>query len=149
MARRLPPIARYSRGYDGISSCRLRWGVALGLVSSESWRRSSGGGRGLGMEAKAERPNDLQDRGKLRAPIAAQRLVERLAGQSCLLGELGHAASAGDHAQRVGDLVGVAIRESAVEIGEHRFGTIQIGSWVERPGLDGHFTPPLPASGPR
>ncbi len=30
------------------------------------------------MEAEASRPNDLQDSGELRVPVAAQRLVERL-----------------------------------------------------------------------
>jgi hypothetical protein len=83
------------------------------------------------MEAEAERPNDLQDGGELRVPVAAQRLVERLPGQAGFLGELRHAASAGDHAQCVGNLAGVAIREGAVEIGEQSFWTVQIGGRVE------------------
>lgn len=61
------------------------------------------------MKAEAERPNDLQDRGELRIPIAAQRLVEGLPGQAGFLGELGHAASASDHTQRIGNLAGVSI----------------------------------------
>ncbi len=65
------------------------------------------------MEPEAERPNDLQNGGEFRVPIAAQRLVEGLPGQAGFLGELRHAASAGDHAQRVGDLAGIAIREGA------------------------------------
>src|SRR3984957_16491737 len=82
-------------------------------------RLPSGGGGGFGMETEAERPNDFQDGGELRIPIAAQRLVERLPGQAGFLGELRHAASAGDHTQRIGDLARVAIRAGAVEIGEH------------------------------
>ena len=58
------------------------------------------------METEAERPNDFQNGGKLRVFIAAQRLVERLPRQAGFLGELRHAASTGDHAQRIGDLAG-------------------------------------------
>ncbi len=63
----------------------------------------SGGGCGFRVEAKAERADHFQDGAKLRVPVAAQRLVERLPGQAGLLGELRHAASAGDHAKRVSD----------------------------------------------
>ena len=56
------------------------------------------------MKAQPERPNDLQDRRELGVPIAAQRLVERMSGQAGFIGELGHAARAGDHAKRIRDL---------------------------------------------
>jgi hypothetical protein len=91
-------------------------GATLNLPSN-----ASGDGGGFGVEAEAERPNDLQDGGELRVAIAAQCLVERLRGQAGFLGELRRAASARDHAWRIGDLAGVAIHEGAVEISEDRF----------------------------
>jgi hypothetical protein len=87
------------------------------------------------MEREAERRIDLQDGGEFRVPFAARRLVERLPGRPGFLGGSRHAAS--DHAQRVGDLAGVAIREGVVEPGERRFGAVQASGRIERPSLDG------------
>jgi hypothetical protein len=62
------------------------------LASGGSGGGSSGGGGGSSMETEAKRPDDLQDGGELGVPIAAQRLVERLSGQTGFVGELRHVA---------------------------------------------------------
>jgi hypothetical protein len=65
----------------------------------------------LWVESEAKRPNDLQDGREFRVPLTAQRFVKRLRGQAGFLGNLRHATRAGDHAQRIGDLAGIAIGE--------------------------------------
>lgn len=56
--------------------------TARGAVLPVRWapRQSGGCGDALRMQSESQRPSDLQDSTKLRMPLGAERLVERLAG---------------------------------------------------------------------
>jgi hypothetical protein len=74
--------------------------------------------RHLRMQPDAERSGDFKDRGEARISLGAERLVETLAIQTCLFGDLRHPFGAGDIAECSGDARRVVPRfgQPSVEI---------------------------------
>lgn len=93
----------------------------------------------VNMQPQAQRMQHFQGCGQSRVPLLAQGLVEPFAGNARVAGELHHAVSAGDVAQRFGEQGGIVRRllDAGLQVHGAVFIGLQVVGGIE--GLDAQF----------